>query len=218
MFLVMMFSCNFSYAPNISEELQKRQIKSKIDSINVSIEQAEDSVSLNTIRNFKFHNFNKEDRKKVRELAGKLRIKELWLYKIIYIESRGMSTAVYYKKGDDKDPSIRCNYRATGLIQFLPSTAIALGTTNAELYKMSVNEQLDYVSKYFELVSKYKRIRSITDLYLAVFSPSSVGLDPSHIIAGKNSKVVINNRGLDTNKDSTITIKDVQTLLADLVF
>jgi hypothetical protein len=217
MFLVMMFSCNFSYAPNISEELQKRQTESKTNSISVSIEQAEDSVSLNTIRKFKFQNFNKEDRKKVRKLANKLRIKELWLYRIIYIESRGISTAVYYKKGDNKDPSIRCNYRATGLIQFLPSTAIALGTTNAELFNMSVNEQLDYVSKYLELVSKYKKIRSITDLYLAVFSPNSIGFSSNHIIASKNSEIVINNRGLDTNKDSTITIKDVQTLLTDLV-
>lgn len=213
----MMFSCNFSYAPNISEELQKRQTESKTNSISVSIEQAEDSVSLNTIRKFKFQNFNKEDRKKVRKLANKLRIKELWLYRIIYIESRGISTAVYYKKGDNKDPSIRCNYRATGLIQFLPSTAIALGTTNAELFNMSVNEQLDYVSKYLELVSKYKKIRSITDLYLAVFSPNSIGFSSNHIIASKNSEIVINNRGLDTNKDSTITIKDVQTLLTDLV-
>src|SRR5215203_1006885 len=39
---------------------------------------------------------------------------------------------------------------ATGLIQFMPSTAKALGTTVAKLAAMSPVEQLNYVWKYFK--------------------------------------------------------------------
>lgn len=38
---------------------------------------------------------------------------------------------------------------ATGLIQFMPSTAKQLGTTTDKLAAMTEVDQLDYVAKYF---------------------------------------------------------------------
>lgn len=55
---------------------------------------------------------------------------------------------------------------ATGLIQFMPSTASNLGTSTSALKAMTAVQQLDYVYKYFQ---PYKgRISNIGDLYMAV--------------------------------------------------
>jgi hypothetical protein len=218
LFLLLLSQC--AIAPNLSELSNNTQKISKTISIpkpTNTEEIKEDSISINLIKKFKFSKFNKEERRKVREVSNSLGIKEQWLYKIIYIESRGMPTAVYYKKGDDKDPSIRCNYRATGLIQFLPSTAEALGTSTAELYEMSICEQLDYVEKYLKLASHGKKIKTITNLYLAVFYPSCIGLQDNHVIGSKYSDVANWNKRLDVNKDSTLTINDVKLFVANVL-
>lgn len=213
----MMFSWNLSYAPNISEYFKDEQLNQIISKVRTAelTENNLDSISYKQIMKFKLHNFDKESRKKVRKIAIKLGIKEVGLYKIMYIESRGNPQAVYYRRGDNKDPSIRCNYRATGLIQFLPSTSIALGTTNAELFKMSLNEQLDYVEKYLIKAIRGRKIRSTTDLYLAVFSPSCFGMNDSHIVS-KDTNIIAANNGLNTNKDSVITVKDIREFIMDL--
>lgn len=61
---------------------------------------------------------------------------------------------------------------AIGLIQFMPNTAKALGTSKEALAKMSWIEQLDYVRKYY-LPYKWK-LKRIEDLYLVTFHPASL--------------------------------------------
>ncbi len=62
---------------------------------------------------------------------------------------------------------------ATGLIQFMPKTAIGLGTTTAELYNMSNIEQLDYVRAY--LLPFKGKLNQLSDVYLSIFYPAAVG-------------------------------------------
>ena len=58
---------------------------------------------------------------------------------------------------------------ATGLIQFMPSTAKSLGTTTAKLRKMTAVKQLDYVEAYF---SPYRgKLKDLDDLYMAILWP-----------------------------------------------
>lgn len=62
---------------------------------------------------------------------------------------------------------------ATGLIQFMPGTARALGTTVEALKQMSNVQQLDYVYKYF---FPYKgKLNTFADVYLTIFYPAAVG-------------------------------------------
>lgn len=62
---------------------------------------------------------------------------------------------------------------ATGLIQFMPSTAISLGTSVNALRNMSNVDQLDYVRKYF---LPYKgKLKTFSDVYCTVFYPAAVG-------------------------------------------
>ena len=62
-----------------------------------------------------------------------------------------LMAAMSFETGGTFSPAIRSfsGSGATGLIQFMGPTARSLGTTTTALAKMSPEEQLDYVKKYF---------------------------------------------------------------------
>jgi hypothetical protein len=208
MLLFLLFISNVCFAPDLqniktSEHIQKTkehlaiiQEEEIIDSLDVNY--------MNTLRIREVHKFTKDERKKLRNIAKELEIKPKWLYKVIWIESRLDPKAINKKSG------------ATGLIQWIPSSAIKCGTTTKELYKMSVSEQLDYVKTYLKLALNGKKVKNFTDLYLAVFSPNAVGKSDSYVIGHKRSRVVSLNKNF-MNKDSTITRKDIRLFVADLL-
>jgi len=108
---------------------------------------------------------------------------------------------------------------ATGLIQFMPSTARNLGTTTEALAAMTAFDQLDYVQKY---LAKMGRWKVPGDSYLMVFWPAGVGKPDDYVIGVKDSeelvpgasfsrgRVYFQNRGLDANGDGRITAGDVR--------
>lgn len=105
-------------------------------------------------------------------------------------------------------------YPATGLIQFIQSTAVTLGTTVAKLKAMSNVQQLDYVYKYFtQPMFQNKTFRNYTDLYLATFFPAAIGQPDSFILqtsAIKASVLARSNPIFDINKDMQITVGEVK--------
>jgi hypothetical protein len=61
---------------------------------------------------------------------------------------------------------------ATGLIQFMPATAKAMGFTTDQLAAMSPVQQMDEVYRYF---SRYKgRFGTVQSVYMAVFYPKAM--------------------------------------------
>lgn len=107
---------------------------------------------------------------------------------------------------------------ATGLIQFMPSTARNLGTTTDELGKMDGVEQLDYVYKYFKSVGVQPGMK-LGDLYMAVFMPAHVGKPDNFVLGqagadGFSGKVYDQNKGLDRDRDGAITVADVKSSVA----
>lgn len=106
---------------------------------------------------------------------------------------------------------------ATGLIQFMPATAVKLGTTTAELKQMTALEQLVYVEKYFK--SFTGKMKTPTDVYMATFMPAFVG-KPADFVLGREgddtkvfgltlNQIYKSNKGFDKNKDGTITVGEV---------
>lgn len=94
---------------------------------------------------------------------------------------------------------------ATGLIQFMPSTARALGTTVQDLADLSAEDQLAYVRKYF---LPYKgRLQSLSDHYMAILWPSAIGKSESSVLWSKANKPTTyrQNSGLDLDRDAVIT-------------
>jgi len=96
---------------------------------------------------------------------------------------------------------------AVGLIQFMPSTAQALGTTAQALAAMSAVKQLDYVEKYF--LPRKGKLKSLEDVYMAILWPAAIGKPNSYVLFAKNDpqnpKRYVQNAGLDYNKDGEIT-------------
>jgi hypothetical protein len=94
---------------------------------------------------------------------------------------------------------------ATGLIQFMPNTAVGLGTTTDDLAKMTGIQQLNFVELYFKSTVRYRPLLSLSDVYMAVLWPSAIGKLESHVLFTKPSKAYDQNSGLDVNKDGVIT-------------
>jgi hypothetical protein len=95
---------------------------------------------------------------------------------------------------------------ATGLIQFMPDTAKALGTTTEALAAMSPEQQLDMVEKY---LSKYKgRIGSLEDAYMAVLYPEAIGKGGGYRLFTEGTKAYEQNAALDTDKKGYVTVDD----------
>lgn len=92
---------------------------------------------------------------------------------------------------------------ATGLIQFMPATARGLGTTTDALARMTPEDQLNYVYKYFE---PYKgKLKTLDDLYMAILWPKAVGEPDNYVLFRGGTVAYRQNSGLDANSDRQIT-------------
>lgn len=164
---------------------------------------------------------------KVIHISNNLGINPNWLMAVMKSESSLNPKAVNKQKAsvpgydgygdlikprgtpDSDNAYTRSLYRATGLIQFMPRTAVALGTTTADLYNMSGVDQLNYVYKYY---LPYKdKINSYYDLYLVTFFPAAIGKPDEWVFETSNiaaSKIAQANPGINANKDGKITIAE----------
>jgi len=132
-------------------------------------------------------------RVKVKSVASGLNVDPNWLMAIMAFET-----------GRTFSPSTKnAASGATGLIQFLPSTAASLGTSTLALSRMTAVEQLDVVAAYF---NQYRgRLSSLGDTYMAVLWPAAMGKIDSTVIWQSPSIEYQQNEGLDANHDGDIT-------------
>jgi hypothetical protein len=115
-----------------------------------------------------------------------------------------LMAAMAFETGDSFSPT-KQNPRsgATGLIQFMPSTATGLGTSIPALLQMTAIEQLNYVQKY---LTPFKgRMRSLSDVYMTILFPVAVGRPDSYVLFAAPSIAYTQNAGLDVNGDREVT-------------
>jgi hypothetical protein len=143
---------------------------------------------------------------KVIAISARLDIDPNWLMHVMWNESR-LNPAIVNSKT-----------AATGLIQFMPTTARELGTSVALLAKMSNIQQLDYVEKY---LSRYKsKIDSYVDLYFSVFFPVAMGKPLNWVLQTSKltpALIASQNPSFDLNKDRQLTVAEVQTAMLKYV-
>jgi peptidoglycan hydrolase-like protein with peptidoglycan-binding domain len=113
-----------------------------------------------------------------------------------------------FESGESFSPSKEnaAGSHAIGLIQFMPTTAAALGTTTEKLAAMSAEDQLLFVRKYF--LPQKGRLHNLGDVYMAILWPAAVGKPDAHplFVQGQTPvKRYLQNRGLDINKDGVVT-------------
>ena len=125
-----------------------------------------------------------------------------------------LMAAMAFETGRTFDPSItNPNSGATGLIQFMPSTARNLGTTTDALRVMSAVEQLDYVEKYFQ---PYRgRLTTLEDVYMAILWPKAIGKPNDYVLFAEPSIYYTQNRGLDINSDGQVTKAEASSKVKD---
>jgi tape measure domain-containing protein len=93
---------------------------------------------------------------------------------------------------------------ASGLIQFLPSTAQGLGTTTAAIRSMSGVEQLDYVFKYLDkMIRQFGPLDTQSRLYASI-GAGSVSDDDNAVKFRRGSEAYRKNKGWDVNHDGLI--------------
>ena len=113
-----------------------------------------------------------------------------------------------FETGGTFDPAERnrAGSGATGLIQFMPSTAKGLGTSTDALAKMSAEDQLDYVEKY---LTPYKgKMTTLKDAYMSVLYPKAIGKPEWYPLFTSGTKAYEQNAGLDRDKKGVVTVGD----------
>lgn len=138
------------------------------------------------------------------EMSGRLGVNPSYITTIMALETGRRFTS---------DVTNAAGSGATGLIQFMPSTAKALGTSTELLAKMTPIEQLVYVEKYFKPYTG--AMDRLVDCYLAVLYPDAMGGAMDDVIWSKTSttsflrKCYSQNIGFDKTKKGFITVRDV---------
>ncbi|MGP5893657.1 hypothetical protein ACTXY8_22725 [Pseudomonas aeruginosa] len=137
-------------------------------------------------------------RAKITTIAKNLSLQPNWLMAVM-----GFETGYTFSPTKENE----AGSGATGLIQFMPDTAKGLGTTTAQLRRMTAVQQLDYVEKYYAQYAK--RIRNLGDAYMAVLLPNrGIGQPDSYVLWEDGTKAYEQNSGLDRDKKGFITRGD----------
>jgi len=131
----------------------------------------------------------------------------LWIANDLGCPANSLMACMAWESGETFRPDIKnaAGSGATGLIQFMPKTALKMGTTVQALAAMTAEDQLNYVYKYFK---PYKgRLRNLGDVYMAILWPAGVG-QPDHYVLFDRDKTPTTfrqNAGLNVNHDDLVT-------------
>src|SRR5262245_21699555 len=134
----------------------------------------------------------------LRAVAERLKTQPAWLLNVIASESLFNPSARNSLPGQT----------ASGLLQFIESTAHSMGTTTKAIKRMNPVEQLRLVERY--LTPFRGRLNSLADVYMAVFRGFIIEGGDANIVAPldnskKEQRIFILNKWLDFNSDRKIT-------------
>ena len=131
--------------------------------------------------------------------------KAIGIARRLEMDPNHLMAIIAFETGRSFDPAEtnRAGSGATGLIQFMPSTARQLGTSTDRLARMDAVAQLDYVEKY--LTPYAGKMTDLPSAYMAVLYPRAVDKQPDYVLFRKGSKAYKLNRGLDADRNGQIT-------------
>lgn len=141
------------------------------------------------------------------KVSESFRDRIFWCADQLYMDPDYLMSCIAWESAETFSADIRnaAGSGAVGLIQFMPNTAKALGTTTEKLAKMSAEDQINYVFKYF---LPYKgRLKTLSDVYMAILWPKAIGRPESYALWDKASMPTTfrQNSGLDVNRNGIIT-------------
>lgn len=105
------------------------------------------------------------------------------------------------------DPKAHNPSGATGLMQWMPQTAAAMGTSTSAIALMSLEQQLELAAEYFRPWTG--RLHNLGDTYGAVLWPAMIGKPDSYVAFDKADPLhparYLQNKGLDLDANGKIT-------------
>lgn len=127
-----------------------------------------------------------------------------WLADDLDLNADALMACIAFETGEAFRADVRnaAGSGATGLIQFMPATARNLGTTTEALARMTAEDQINWVWKYFKPFKG--RLRTLSDHYMAILLPSAVGKPEEHALFS-GGVAYRQNSGLDANRDGKVT-------------
>ena len=132
----------------------------------------------------------------------------LWIEEKLGLNADNLMCCMAFETGQTFSPKIKnlAGSSGTGLIQFMEATAKNMGTTTAELAKLTDVQQLAYVYRYFKAFGDNLDDWSLEDTYMAILYPKAIGKSPDWVMPWKYGSLAYKqNSGLDLNKDRQIT-------------
>lgn len=141
------------------------------------------------------------------KVSPKFRERVLWIADALDCHPSDLMACMAWESGETFSPGIKnaAGSGATGLIQFMPATAKALGTTTAHLSELSAEDQLRYVYEYFKPYAG--RLHNLGDVYMAILWPKGVGQPDSYVLfdRAKTPTTFRQNAGLDVDHNGAVT-------------
>lgn len=138
------------------------------------------------------------------KVSATFRERVWWIAETLAIDPDDLMACMAWESGRSFSASVRnaAGSGATGLIQFMPSTALTLGTTTAKLAQMSAEDQLNFVYKYFRPWGG--KLKTLSDLYMAILWPKGVG-QPDDYVVFSGGVAYRQNAGLDSDRNGRVT-------------
>jgi hypothetical protein len=148
------------------------------------------------------------------KLAWGAKVSDLFVTRLFAMVSRlgwqreqanDVMACMAFESDETFSPSVpnKAGSGAVGLIQFMPLTALGLGTTVENLKLLSAESQLDYVEMYF--LPYARNIHTLPDMYMAILLPKYIKYPDTAVLFSGNGASYRQNAGLDANSDGQIT-------------
>lgn len=131
-----------------------------------------------------------------------------WIGADLGLDPSDLMACMAFESGETFSASVRnaAGSGAVGLIQFMPQTALMLGTTTEKLRAMTAEDQLNYVHKYF--APSKGRLHNLGDIYMAILWPAGIGKSDDWNLftkGGPRPVLYLQNKGLDFDHDGDVS-------------
>lgn len=141
------------------------------------------------------------------KVSPSFKLRVLWIADALGCHPSDLMACMAWESGETFSSGIKnaAGSGATGLIQFMPRTARTLGTTTADLAKMTPEDQLKYVYLYFK--PSAGKLHNLGDVYMAILWPGGVGKPDSYVLfdRAKTPTTFRQNAGLDGDHNGAVT-------------
>lgn len=153
---------------------------------------------------------------RLEEISDELLARPREMLAVMMSES-GVLARAHNDNPKDLPPARRWN--ASGLIQFMPATLMAMGWSegHAAFRELTATQQLEWVLRYYR--SYRGLLVSVGAIYAATFLPALVkhAVDPSFVLTARNGPLgwaYAPNAVFDVNHDYAITVGELEAAVA----